>query len=53
MFRVLLIVATLPLVAANSLRIHEPTDHAAAVKQAKATVVTHDHINTMNVNILS
>jgi len=48
MLRFLLIVVTLPLVAASSLR-RETPDHAAAVKQAKATVVTTDHISTMNV----
>ena len=48
LIRLLLIAVALPLVAAKSLRIHEPA-HAAAVTEAKATVVTHDHIRTMNV----
>jgi hypothetical protein len=47
MFRFILIAVALPLLAARSLRIHEPA-HAAAVAEAKATVVTHDHIHTMN-----
>ena len=46
MFKFILIAVALPLVIANNLR---TTPHAAAVTEAKATVVTHDHIRTMNV----
>ena len=46
MFRFILIAVALPLAVANNLR---TTPHAAAVTEAKATVVTNDHIHTMNV----
>ena len=48
MFRFILIAVALPLAVANNLR---TTPHAAAVTEAKATVVTNDHIHTMNVRL--